>query len=55
MVRNSESAQASIDPKRHSGMGLEAYSRATSPIRRYTDIITHFQIKNHLAGTKTNE
>jgi exoribonuclease-2 len=29
-------------------MGLESYSRATSPIRRYTDIITHFQLKAHL-------
>jgi len=28
-------------------MGLTSYSRATSPIRRYTDIVTHFQLKAH--------
>ena len=31
-------------------MGLNTYSQVTSPIRRYTDLIAHFQIKAHLRG-----
>ncbi len=37
-------------PSRHASLGLEAYSQVTSPIRRYTDLLTHFQIKAHLRG-----
>ncbi|MEE3719328.1 ribonuclease R family protein [Tumidithrix elongata RA019] len=33
---------------RHAGLGLEAYTQATSPIRRYTDLLTHWQIKAFL-------
>jgi exoribonuclease-2 len=29
---------------------LEGYSQVTSPIRRYTDLLAHFQIKAHLRG-----
>ena len=31
-------------------MGLKIYTQATSPIRRYTDLLTHFQLKAHLRG-----
>ncbi|MES9913719.1 MAG: RNB domain-containing ribonuclease [Candidatus Sedimenticola sp. 4PFRAG1] len=34
----------------HSGLGLEAYTRATSPLRRYLDLVTHQQLRAHLAG-----
>ncbi|MEM1367708.1 MAG: ribonuclease R family protein [Cyanobacteria bacterium P01_H01_bin.15] len=37
-------------PARHASLGLDVYSQATSPIRRYTDLITHFQLKAHLRG-----
>lgn len=37
-------------PLRHAGLGLEYYTQVTSPIRRYTDLMTHFQIKAHLRG-----
>ncbi len=40
--------KASAEP--HSGLGLPAYSRATSPIRRYVDLIAHQQIRAHLKG-----
>jgi len=43
-------SEVSITPSRHASLGLEAYSQATSPIRRYTDLLTHFQIKAHLGG-----
>ncbi len=35
----------------HKGMGLDAYSNCTSPLRKYTDYLAHRQIKNTLAGT----
>ncbi len=35
-------------PKPHSGLGLEAYTQVTSPIRRYLDIVMQRQIGNVL-------
>lgn len=32
-------------PERHSGLGLDAYVTATSPIRKYSDMITQRQIR----------
>jgi exoribonuclease-2 len=32
-------------PERHSGLGLEAYVTATSPIRKYFDLVTQRQIR----------
>lgn len=32
-------------PLRHAGLGLERYVQATSPIRRYADLLTHWQLK----------
>ena len=43
-------SEMSITPLRHAGLGLELYTQVTSPIRRYTDLIAHFQIKAHLRG-----
>jgi exoribonuclease-2 len=37
-------------PGRHAGLGLDAYSQVTSPIRRYSDLMAHFQLKAFLAG-----
>ena len=37
-------------PNRHASLGLDAYTQVTSPIRRYTDLLTHFHIKAHLRG-----
>ncbi len=33
-------------PERHAGLGLEAYLTATSPIRKYSDLITQRQIRS---------
>jgi exoribonuclease-2 len=33
---------------RHSGLGLDAYAQVTSPIRRYSDLLAHWQIKAFL-------
>jgi exoribonuclease-2 len=37
-------------PMRHASLGLDTYTQVTSPIRRYTDLLAHFQIKAHLRG-----
>lgn len=47
----SRSAQG-FEPAHHSGLGLDCYVQATSPIRRYRDLIMQRQIKHHL---KTGE
>jgi exoribonuclease II len=43
-------SEMSITPARHSSLGLDIYTQVTSPIRRYSDLLTHFQIKAHLRG-----
>jgi exoribonuclease-2 len=37
-------------PGRHWGLGLEAYAQVTSPLRRYTDLLAHIQIRALLQG-----
>ncbi|HEY9851965.1 MAG TPA: ribonuclease R family protein [Leptolyngbyaceae cyanobacterium] len=43
-------SEMSIYPSRHAGLGLNSYAQVTSPIRRYSDLLAHFQIKAHLRG-----
>lgn len=50
MRRCMPKSEMSINPLRHSGLGLDTYTQATSPIRRYSDLLTHFQLKAHLRG-----
>lgn len=37
-------------PGLHAGLGLEPYTRVTSPLRRYTDLLVHMQLRRYLAG-----
>jgi exoribonuclease II len=37
-------------PRRHAGLGLDAYVQITSPLRRYMDLVTQRQLSAHLAG-----
>jgi exoribonuclease-2 len=37
-----------LDPVPHAGLGLDCYIQATSPIRRYRDLIHQRQLKHHL-------
>ncbi len=46
-------SQVSSLPGRHAGVGLEAYCRATSPLRRYLDLVAHQQLRLWLAGVPT--
>ncbi len=39
-----------LTPQPHWGLGLEQYTLATSPIRRYLDLVTHRQLLAHLCG-----
>ena len=36
-------------PAPHSGLGLSAYAQATSPMRRYLDLVVHQQLRAYLA------
>jgi len=37
-------------PGPHHGMGLDLYAQATSPMRRYLDLVVHQQLRAHLTG-----
>ncbi len=39
-----------LDPDWHSGLGLERYTRCTSPLRRYSDLLVHQQIRAFISG-----
>lgn len=41
----------STRPGRHAGLGLERYVQATSPLRRYLDLVVHQQLRTHLRGS----
>nr|WP_238718031.1 ribonuclease R family protein [Petrachloros mirabilis] len=43
-------SEVSTTPNRHASLGLDGYCQVTSPIRRYADLVAHFQIKAHLRG-----
>jgi exoribonuclease II len=43
-------SQVSSLPAAHSGLGLPVYVRATSPLRRYMDLVAHQQLRLHLRG-----
>ncbi len=43
-------SEMGLTPSRHAGLGLDLYTQVTSPIRRYTDLLTHFQLKAFLRG-----
>jgi exoribonuclease-2 len=42
----------STKPGRHEGLGLDTYTQVTSPLRRYTDLLAHIQIRSFLRGDK---
>ncbi|MBT7002092.1 MAG: RNB domain-containing ribonuclease, partial [Candidatus Thioglobus sp.] len=45
----------STKPLQHYGLGLEAYLRVTSPLRRYLDLLVHQQLSSFISGEKTLE
>jgi exoribonuclease-2 len=39
-------------PAPHAAMGLAAYAQATSPLRRYPDLVVHQQVRAYLRGER---
>ena len=50
IARSMAKAVYSLENIGHYGLGFTFYTHFTSPIRRYTDLLAHFQIKAHLRG-----
>jgi exoribonuclease II len=48
--RQFKPSRTTIEPGPHFGLGLSAYARATSPLRRYADLLVHQQVRAVLAG-----
>lgn len=40
-------AAASLTPGLHAGLGLDKYLQATSPLRRYADLLCHYQLEHY--------
>jgi exoribonuclease-2 len=43
-------SNAALSPGRHFGLGLDYYARATSPLRRYVDLVVHQQLRAVVTG-----
>ena len=41
-----------ITPAPHAGLGVSFYSQVTSPLRRYSDLIAHQQLRAFIAGQR---
>lgn len=48
--RTQKRSQVSCQPRPHSGLGLELYGRVTSPLRRYSDLLAHQQLRAYLTN-----
>ena len=45
-------ASSSMTPAPHAGLGLDKYIQATSPLRRYADLLAHYQLEAWFAEQK---
>ena len=45
-------SEVKCSPDQHAGLGVKAYTRVTSPLRRYLDLVAHQQIRAFLSGKK---
>jgi exoribonuclease-2 len=48
--RTMTGSQPGNTPGRHAGLGLDQYVQATSPLRRYLDLVVHQQLRAFLRG-----
>jgi len=48
--RKFKPTRLAIEPEPHAGLGLPIYTRATSPLRRYSDLAVHQQLRAWLRG-----
>lgn len=51
LIRRMSRSEYRTVPGRHAGLGLDRYVQATSPLRRYLDLVVHQQFRAHLEGT----
>ena len=51
--RQLKPSRTQIEPGAHFGLGLPAYTRVTSPLRRYADLLVHQQLGAWLRGDET--
>ncbi|MCK5813498.1 MAG: RNB domain-containing ribonuclease [Cocleimonas sp.] len=45
-----KASRHSTEPASHFGLGLPQYTRVTSPLRRYLDLVTHQQLRAFITG-----
>lgn len=50
MRRLMRPSRVQLAPEPHAGLGLSAYAQATSPLRRYFDLVAHQQLRAYLRG-----
>ncbi len=50
--RHLRPSEVRLSPDVHAGLGVSYYSRATSPLRRYVDLLVHQQLRSYLTGEK---
>ena len=43
-------SRVTLSPSKHSGLGLDVYTRVTSPLRRYSDLMTMQQLRAYITG-----
>ncbi|MCB1803077.1 MAG: RNB domain-containing ribonuclease [Gammaproteobacteria bacterium] len=43
-------SRVGLSAEAHFGLGLDVYARATSPLRRYSDLLVHQQLRAHVLG-----
>lgn len=48
--RTMKPSQRQSEPGSHAGLGLPLYTQATSPLRRYADLVVHQQLRAYLSG-----
>ncbi|OQX29807.1 MAG: hypothetical protein B0D92_01780 [Spirochaeta sp. LUC14_002_19_P3] len=53
--RGMKRSRSTLECGAHSGLGLSAYSRVTSPLRRYPDLIASRQIRQHILGKELED
>ena len=50
-IRTMKAGYVSTSPRAHHGLGIGMYTQVTSPLRRYSDLIAHEQMRAYLAET----
>jgi exoribonuclease-2 len=50
LLRHMNRSEYRSSPGRHAGLGLERYVQATSPLRRYLDLVVHQQLRAYVRG-----